>query len=186
MDRYRLVVRVEVSCHLLCKAERETDTYRRSLAQEWEHTYNPATAGYTNPLDQISIFVLLDLLGASNPRVPSYFTTTHWAYQNLAKVEKRMRDLGLLESTPRGPFLPDAEMAAKDLPMRGIGDDHQPFMFRGVDILHLITSPFPEVWHTMNDDGEHLDMPTVRDWTKIVTAFALEWLDMMELRPQGK
>jgi hypothetical protein len=37
------------------------------------------------------------------------------------------------------------------------------------------------VWHHMEDDGDHLDMPTVRDWSKIVTAFALEWLDMMEV-----
>ena len=63
----------------------------------------------------------------------------------------------------------------------GISDDHLPFMGKGVEILHVIPSPFPSVWHTMEDDGEHLDMKTVRDWCKIVGAFVLEWLDMMEV-----
>lgn len=137
---------------------------------------------YRNPLDQISMFVLLDLLGAANPNVPSYIQTTHWAYRNMATIEDRMRKLGLLESAPARPFLPDADKKVFRPP--SIGDDHVPFMARGVPILHLITSPFPDQWHTMDDDGAHLDMPTVRDWAKIVTAFALEWLDMMEVEPK--
>lgn len=101
----------------------------------------------------------------------------------MAKVEQRMRDLGLLESTPSQPFLPDSDRMASQFRAAYVGDDHQPFMARGVDILHLIPSPFPSVWHTMKDDGEHLDMATSRDWAKIATAFALEWLDMMEVWP---
>ncbi|KAM0599974.1 hypothetical protein ACHAPN_001018 [Verticillium nonalfalfae] len=154
----------------------------RSLATEWENP-NPAMSYYKNPLDQISVFVLLDLLGAANPSIPSYFTPTHWAYQNLASIENRMRKLRLLESKPNAPFLPDGELSSKELRGGFVGDDHEPFMAKGVPILHLIPTPFPSVWHTMNDDGDHLDMPTVRDWTKIVTAFAMEWLDMMELKP---
>lgn len=51
-------------------------------------------------------------------------------------------------------------------------------MARGVEILHVIPTPFPRVWHTMADDGEHLDMPTVEDWARIVTAFVGEWMDL--------
>lgn len=142
-----------------------------------------AEANFGNRLDQISLFVLLDLLGASNPRIPSYFLPTHWAYKAMARVEKRMRDLGLLESKPPGPFLPDTEKMAGQFKNMHIGDDHVPFMARGVDILHLIPSPFPPVWHTIQDDGEHLDLATSRDWAKITTAFTLEWLDMMEVWP---
>jgi hypothetical protein len=54
-------------------------------------------------------------------------------------------------------------------------------MRKGVEVLHVIPSPFPDVWHTTADDGEHLHRQTVRDWSKIVSAFALEWLDMMEV-----
>ncbi|KAF2733097.1 hypothetical protein EJ04DRAFT_295287 [Polyplosphaeria fusca] len=154
----------------------------RALAENWR-TPNPARAQYPNPLSQISAFVLLDLLGSADPMVPSYFPTTHWAYKNMATIETRMRELGLLESTPPSPFLPDVN---GNIPAGIISDDHLPFMAGGVPILHVIPSPFPDVWHTMRDDGQHLDMPTVRDWAKIVTAFALEWLDMMEVWPESK
>jgi glutaminyl-peptide cyclotransferase len=155
--------------------------YNRSLAEEWSVSPNPPSAKfyrYRTPLNQISLFVLLDLLGSANPKVPSYFSTTHWAYKHLAAVETRMRDLKLLESSPAEPFLPDVNFT---MGYAGISDDHLPFIARGTEILHVIPSPFPHVWHTMEDDGKHLDMPTVRDWTKIVTAFTLEWLDMMEV-----
>lgn len=59
-----------------------------------------------------------------------------------------------------------------------VQDDHVPFMARGVEILHVIPTPFPRVWHEITDDGEHLDMDTVEDWTKIVTAFAAEWMEL--------
>lgn len=133
---------------------------------------------YRTPLHSISLFVLLDLLGAPDPRVPSYFLTTHWAYKNMASLEKRMRDLGLLESKPAQPFLPDGNKKSSDFGYGGIEDDHIPFLRRGVDILHLIPTPFPNVWHTMEDDGEHLDMPSVNDWTKLVLAFTAEWMDL--------
>lgn len=142
-----------------------------------------ATANFPNRLDQISIFVLLDLLGSSDPSIPSYFLPTHWAYRAMAKIEQRMRDQGLLESKPARPFLPDSNKMASSFGGSQVGDDHQPFMKRGVDILHLIPTPFPSVWHRMEDDGAHLDMAVTRDWAKITTAFALEWLDMMEVWP---
>lgn len=104
----------------------------------------------------------------------------------MANVEQRMRQLNLLESKPSGPFLPDAEKEMSKFGRTMVEDDHIPFMRRGVPILHLIATPFPDVWHTMNDDGAHLDMPTVRDWARIVTAFALEWLDMMEVEPKDE
>ncbi|KAG0311433.1 hypothetical protein BGZ99_010173, partial [Dissophora globulifera] len=35
-------------------------------------------------------------------------------------------------------------------PWSGIEDDHVPFLLRGVPILHIIPTPFPAVWHTLN------------------------------------
>lgn len=157
----------------------------RALAHTWESSLNPALATYRNPLSQISVFVLLDLLGSPNPTIPSYFQGTHWAYKNMATIEERMRKLGLLEAKPAKPFLPEAGKQSTQFGRAFIEDDHVPFMKRGVPILHLIPSPFPPVWHRIEDDGAHLDMPTVKDWAKIVTAFALEWLDMMEVEPQA-
>jgi hypothetical protein len=142
---------------------------------------------FANPLRQISLFVLLDLLGGPRPEVPSYFQSTHWAYKRMAAVEGRLRQEGLLESAPgANPFLPETKKASADFSGAGfVGDDHVPFMARGAPVLHIIPSPFPPVWHTMADDGAHLDMPTVRDWSRIVTAFTLEYLDV-ETAPEGK
>ncbi|GAB0133238.1 hypothetical protein EsDP_00001650 [Epichloe bromicola] len=151
----------------------------RSLAAEWESQFHTTTSLHRTPLDAISLFVLLDLLGTAEPSVPSYFLPTHWTYQNMAALEKRMRDLNLLESKPGKPFLWDSQKEAEQFHHAGIEDDHIPFMLRGVDVLHLIPSPFPfDIWHKKADDGEHLDLPTVRDWAKIVTAFTAEWLDL--------
>jgi glutaminyl-peptide cyclotransferase len=30
----------------------------------------------------------------------------------------------------------------------------------------------------MDDDAAHLDIPTVEDWAKMVTAFVGEWMDL--------
>lgn len=160
---------------------------------------NPAASTYRTPLDAIDLFLLLDLLGSANPTVPSYFKTTHWAYQRMADAEKRLRELYQFKSSPNHPskratspnaphdhvprnephFLPEGGKSEGDRWLGGyIEDDHVPFQARGVDILHMIPSPFPNVWHTQNDDGEHLDISTVEDWAKLVTAFTAEWLDL--------
>ncbi|KAG7138605.1 Glutaminyl-peptide cyclotransferase like protein [Verticillium longisporum] len=169
----------------------------RALAESWETEVHPAMSTYKSPINSISLFLLLDLLGAKNPRIPSYFPTTHWAYQTMAKIEGRMRKLGIIESTDSQPFLPELHKEHNQF-RRGfveddhvpqfrrgfVEDDHVPFMARGVEILHMIPTPFPPQWHKMEDDGEHLDIPTVRDWTRIVTAFTAEWLDIAEYLPK--
>ncbi len=167
----------------------------RALAEEWEGTVNSAMSTFQSPLDSIELFVLLDLLGSANPIVPSYFKTTHWAYQLLADVEQRLRGLSsggpaVLTTNPNRPFLPEANKGESNANERWLGgyieDDHLPFMARGVEILHLIPSPFPHVWHTMQDDGEHLDIATVRDWAAITAAFAAEWMDLEGFLENGQ
>jgi glutaminyl-peptide cyclotransferase len=153
-------------------------TERRALAESWEADSHPAASTYQSPLKSISLFLLLDLLGAADPRVSSYFKNTHWAYQGMAKIEKRMRKLGLLKSTPKHAFLPESDKRAQQFHSGYIADDHIPFLVRGVPILHVIPMPFPSFWHQMEDDGEHLDPWTVDDWAKIVAAFTAEWMEL--------
>jgi glutaminyl-peptide cyclotransferase len=151
----------------------------RALAEEWETTMNPAMSTFKNPLESIDLFLLLDLLGSSHPAVPSYFKTTHWAYKNMASVEERLRKANKLKSKVEGNFLWESDKNEHDRWAGGmIEDDHIPFMARGVDILHIIPSPFPDVWHTSKDDGEHLDLDVVEDWAMITTAFAAEWMEL--------
>ena len=149
----------------------------RSLAAEMESTFHPATSTYHNPLASMSLFVLLDLLGEANPKVPSYFKTTHWAYRKLALLEKHFRDLSAFNSSGPSWF---PEFNKDDSRWLGgwVHDDHEPFMARGVEVLHLIPTPFPRVWHQIDDDGEHLDLKTVSDWSLLITAFAAEWMDL--------
>ncbi|KAH8594656.1 glutaminyl-peptide cyclotransferase-like protein [Bisporella sp. PMI_857] len=151
----------------------------RSLAETWESTPHVALSTHKNALNSITLFLLLDLLGAAGPKIPSYFQTTHWAYRALSEVESRLRALGSLQSKTDHPFLPDNSEDKKFFQGGwGVQDDHIPFMARGVEVLHIIPTPFPTVWHRLEDDGEHLDLPTVEDWAKIVTAFVGEWMDL--------
>ena len=152
----------------------------RALAHEWETTQHTAMSTYSSPLQAIELFVLLDLLGGPDTQIPSYYKTTHWAYQKLAAVETKLRGLGLFGSKPEGGvFLTEANKQDGDRWLGGyIGDDHVPFMAKGVEVLHLIPSHFPPVWHNIKDDGEHLDSATVEDWAKLVAAFAAEWMDL--------
>lgn len=96
----------------------------------------------------------------------------------MAQAEYRLRKLGLAASRPPRSFLPESPKPPAQFSRAFVQDDHIPFMARGVDVLHIIPTPFPPTWHTMNDDGDHLDAATVDDWAKIVTAFAAEWLDL--------
>ncbi|KAF2727391.1 hypothetical protein EJ04DRAFT_138183 [Polyplosphaeria fusca] len=166
----------------------------RALASDWEYAFHPVMSTYRNPLDSISLFVLLDLLGSKGPTVPSYFKTTHWAYKNMARLERRLRENGAFKSSPnhasklakrkdkkprREPhFLIDENKNDNSFIGGFVQDDHVPFMARGVEVLHIIPSPFPRVWHEMSDDGEHLDMDTVEDWSRLVTAFVGEWMEL--------
>ncbi|KAK4129355.1 hypothetical protein N657DRAFT_639968 [Parathielavia appendiculata] len=157
----------------------------RALAEAWEGTRYEAGSSFSTPLEAISLFVLLDLLGAAEPNIPSYFPSTHWAYQHVAKIEGRLRKLGVLETKPRKPFLPESDKEGVQFFRGFVQDDHVPFMQRGVDILHIIPTPFPAVWHTMDDDGDHLDVPTIRDWARIMTSFVAEWMDLEGYVPEA-
>ncbi|KIX00442.1 uncharacterized protein Z518_10581 [Rhinocladiella mackenziei CBS 650.93] len=152
----------------------------RSLAEEWEHTMHPATSVYKNYLDSIELFVLLDLLGSPEDlHIPSWQHSSHWSYVKMAEAETRLRDLGLFKSNPSRIWLPDKNKKETDaFSSYVMQDDHIPFIARGVHVLHLIPAKFPSVWHTMRDDGEHLDIPTVEDWALLTTVFAAEYMEL--------
>lgn len=174
----------------------------RSLAADMEGRPHPALSTYKNAISSISLFVLLDLLGAKNPRVPSYFPTTHWAYQHMATLETRFRSFSLFKSAsnhpskstkPSGgkkskkppkakrqdnPFLPDSNKQGNFYLAGMVQDDHVPFMARGVEVLHIIPTPFPREWHQIDDNGENLDLDTCADWAVLMTAFVGEWMDL--------
>ena len=163
----------------------------RSLAETWDHQMNPAMSTFKTKLSSISLFVLLYLLGSKSPSIMSFYQTTHWAYQNMAALEQRLKSLGLFKSSSSDPwFIDNSKDSQQIMVFGGIQDDHIPFLARGVDILHVIDyssrKGFPSVWHTIDDDAEHLDMDTVEDWSILVTAFAAEWMELEDFigRPE--
>jgi len=144
----------------------------RDLAQHWESQYHAPLSTRKTQLANIDLFILLDLLGSSAPRIPSYFPTTHWAYTTFAQLEEQLREAGLFASHKANPRMWFHEPEKKGRWYGGmVQDDHVPFLQRGVEVLHIIPSPFPEVWHEMTDDGKHLDMDTVKDWAVLTTAW---------------
>lgn len=151
----------------------------RSLAEEWEHTMHPATSIYKSFLDSIELFVLLDLLGVSEDLpIPSWQHSSHWSYVHMAEAEQRLRKLDLFRSKSRTWF-PEKDKKENDhFQSYVMQDDHIPFIARGVHVLHLIPARFPSVWHTINDDAEHLDIPTVEDWALLTTVFAAEYMEL--------
>jgi len=157
----------------------------RALAAQWDTDVYPESSEYKSPIEAIKLFLLVDLLGGPDPTVPSYFKNTHWFYQQVASIERRMRELGLLTSRPKQHFLPDTREQPDNPYMGYIADDHVPFMVRGVPILHMIPTPFPKLWHTMDDDGEHLDPAVVDDWAKIFAVFAAEWMEIDDYMNTG-
>lgn len=97
----------------------------------------------------------------------------------MSDLERRLRGLGVFRTDKSKNFLVDANKRNKDFSSTGgIQDDHIPFLKRGVEILHIIPVPFPQVWHTSDDNGENLDMGTVHDWAILTTAFAAEWMEL--------
>ncbi|KAI9240988.1 MAG: hypothetical protein BYD32DRAFT_433451 [Podila humilis] len=184
----------------------------RHLAQKWQqrmvHRTRTATGrngGSTaNYLEGIELFVLLDLLGAEKPQVPSYFSTTQWAHRHTMSIEQRLWEAGLhgvqalAKIRQGGDADADADEDNMDAleeenhvvegflsgnhPWGGVEDDHIPFLNRGVPVFHVIPVPFPHVWHTLEDDATAISKEVVSGWANIFRAFTVEYLSLLQPR----
>jgi hypothetical protein len=80
--------------------------------------------------------------------VRSYFPDTAWLFDVLVNAETRLRASGILDAATLGGSFFHTRTAG-DFNMAYMGDDHLPFLHRGVSVLHVIAEPFPRVWHTL-------------------------------------
>ncbi|PVG02832.1 hypothetical protein CPB86DRAFT_725229 [Serendipita vermifera] len=164
----------------------------RHLAEKWSHEFvSPVQARRlgqaTTQIDAIEHLVLLDLLGAPRPLLQSFFVSTAWLYDGMSSAEHRLGNLGLFnEASSSDPenqewrnwssfFMPRTSYSHGQ---GYIEDDHIPFLRRGVNVLHIIPSPFPRVWHSIKDDAEALDIPTMKRWNLIFRVFTAEYLKL--------
>ncbi|KAI9018533.1 hypothetical protein CLU79DRAFT_292685 [Phycomyces nitens] len=155
----------------------------RHLAYTWENTLLDSNqkSQRGNRLDQMELLVLLDLLGTPNPSINNYYRDTNRLFYRLLSLEKRLLANSLLatvakDGTELGPvFNPRSYMT-----FRGemIGDDHVPFLERGIDVLHIIPFPFPSVWHNSGDVPECIDPNVVLNFAVLFRVFVAEYLEI--------
>ncbi|KAM9631725.1 glutaminyl-peptide cyclotransferase-like protein isoform 3-T3 [Trichechus inunguis] len=142
----------------------------RHLAQVMESA--PHSPGPTR-IQAIELFVLLDLLGAPHPTFYSHFPRTARWFHRLRSIEKRLHRLNLLQAHPQ-----EVMYFQPGEPPGSVEDDHVPFLRRGVPVLHLISTPFPSVWHTPADTEANLHPPTVHNLSRILAVFLAEYLGL--------
>jgi glutaminyl-peptide cyclotransferase len=127
-------------------------------------------------IDRMEVMVLLDLLGAMNPNFYSHFSNTHSLYSRFVKIEQKLNDLNRMEAHP--PHLTTNYFKTTQSWYGGIDDDHKPFESRGVPIVHIIPTPFPNVWHKDSDNKENIHNPTVNNLIKIFKLFVVQYLHL--------
>ncbi|KAL8292879.1 hypothetical protein RQP46_000573 [Phenoliferia psychrophenolica] len=166
----------------------------KHLVKEWlkpVRTPSPTTPKHHTTLSRISHLVLLDLLGAPNPVIRSFYPSTGWFFDEFVHAEDRLGHAGLLwDAVPGDQYAATkSKVGANERSFfvervsgqnvgGGIEDDHLPFVENGVPVVHLITLPFPSVWHTIKDDVTALDLPTIKAWALIVRLAVAEYLGL--------
>ncbi|XP_075892271.1 glutaminyl-peptide cyclotransferase-like a [Nelusetta ayraudi] len=143
----------------------------RHLAERLASTPHPSGSAHTTMLHAVDLFVLLDLLGGADPLITNHFDNTARWFDRLVAAEKRLHRQGLLASHPS-----EQVYFRKDVYLGPVQDDHIPFLHRGVPVLHVIATPFPQFWHTLDDTEENMHRPTVVNLTKILAVFLAEYL----------
>nr|XP_006823751.1 PREDICTED: glutaminyl-peptide cyclotransferase-like isoform X2 [Saccoglossus kowalevskii] len=148
----------------------------RHLAEKMSKTPHPPGSKDTTELDAIDLFVLLDLLGAAEPQIVNHYENTRSQFEKLQKIEERLHSGNLLTRSYKAtkPYFRGSSKTVYGQ----IEDDHKPFKERGVPILHMITTPFPRVWHTLDDNRSNIHGSTVDNLSRILRVFVAEYLGL--------
>ncbi|KAF2076942.1 hypothetical protein CYY_001780 [Polysphondylium violaceum] len=118
--------------------------------------------------DTIDFFLLLDLIGASQPKFYMFSQKTEGLFKKLTEIEDKLAQRRLISVKPYKYF-------NNILQPHSIEDDHTPFLPH-VPILHLIPVPFPSCWHTAKDNADVLDKTVIEDLSKIFRIFVASYL----------
>jgi glutaminyl-peptide cyclotransferase len=152
----------------------------RHLADKMASTTVDAGNGETvTRIEAIEVFVLLDLIGNQATTFLNWFPATEKLYERLQKTEMKLAKEGLLDppelfkSRKTNKFFTGSLMQGG-----GIEDDHIPFIRKNVPVLHLISVPFPSVWHNAGDNESALHYPTIFNIAKILRVFVAEYLNL--------
>ncbi|KAM7356024.1 glutaminyl cyclase [Cochliomyia hominivorax] len=139
----------------------------RHLARKLSNSKTKSTPNIRH-IDRIEVLVLLDLIGAANPKFSSFYSNTHGLHSSICDIEQDLMKQNQLEGHNKMFF---------KRPAQGfIDDDHRPFLQENVPILFIIPTPFPPQWHTPNDNAANLHWPTIRNFNKIFRTFVFEYM----------
>lgn len=133
-------------------------------------------------IDRINCFILLDLIGNEQPYFnhDRKFSKANDLFKRLGELEQHntlMKQFYKLKNKSRYYFNTN-RIGQRFL---GIDDDHMPWYRNGVEnILHLIPTPFPYTWHTVEDHGGNLDYESIWNLQHIVDIFVIEYLGLFE------
>merc|ERR1719342_1811691 len=139
----------------------------RNLAAKWENQVYTDGGVSGNQNDRIDLFVLLDLLGSGDMQISREESSTRRWFNRLVTIENNLK---------RNNLISGQNIFKNRAGGGGIEDDHIPFKRRGVPILHLISAPFPRVWHTVMDDRSAIDSKKIENFNKILRVFVAEYL----------
>ncbi|KAK0168171.1 hypothetical protein PV327_001997 [Microctonus hyperodae] len=146
----------------------------KHLAKKWHRNLQSfKEESDISDLDRIDMLMLLDLIGAPDPRFYNYFDSTKNWYIRLIQAEQQLANMSAFEGYIYGSeedqyFQPFSFQAH-------IEDDHIPFMHKNVPILHLIPSPFPVFWHEPGDNRRNVSMSTTENLNKILRVFIADY-----------
>lgn len=117
----------------------------------------------------IDLFLLLDLLGPTNPVIRNSFPAQSGiSFKRVEEIEARQRAANQRRTRSPTKFFDGAANTG------GVDDDHIPWLRRGVPVLHVISVPFPPHWHEKGDDGSNIDYEnTTVDLYNIIAEFTL-------------
>jgi len=160
------------------------------MAKRWSQYYERTLAnrnlGKNNKekirkIDRINCFILLDLIGNSNP------SFSH--DRQFAKASQLFLRMGALENHPflqkkfknknnNRPYFNLRNVGRRNL---YIDDDHMPWYRAGLrEIVHLIPTPFPFTWHRTDDNESNLDYDTIYNLQLILDTFVVEYMNLIE------
>ncbi|KNE64216.1 hypothetical protein AMAG_09259 [Allomyces macrogynus ATCC 38327] len=141
----------------------------RHLASRWAVARAPGSRD-RSMLDSITTLVLLDLLGARTSAIRNLQRSTTTQFQSLVNVERDLHARRFLTARATQKYFDATELRVH------VEDDHLPFWQAGVKVVHAIAVPFPDVWHTVADNGEALDPVVVVDLARVFGAFVVDEL----------
>ncbi|XP_060063663.1 glutaminyl-peptide cyclotransferase-like [Ylistrum balloti] len=150
----------------------------RHLAEKWANTPHPLF-NEKSYLSSITAFVLLDLIGSTDVSFSSFYTQTEELFEYLVKIEETLTEKQFLNATGlrrRQKLFHSSRYGG--FMGGGIEDDHKPFEERGVPILHLISYPFPKVWHRMSDNAKAIDYAVTENFNRIFRTFVADFLHL--------